>query len=161
MSTVPTSTRTPLNVSIRPASRRASGAPRVGMPTRTRDPRSGPAFSINWWAIRSTTRPTSSAENNGAVVGSAGSADDSVIAASFPASRDGSLKEWAVVDAAAPAAVWTADDGTAQHGVTPIAPVHPALVRDLTHQGQLTVADSPVPVLCVTSTVPIRRQSVS
>jgi hypothetical protein len=48
--------------------------------------------------------------------------DDPVIAASFPASRDGSLKEWAAVDAAAPAAVWTADDGTARRVVSRIAP---------------------------------------
>ncbi|CCH88739.1 protein of unknown function [Modestobacter italicus] len=116
---------------------------------------------MSWWAIRSTTRATSSADSSGAVGGSVDSVDDPVIAASFPASRDGSLKEWAVVDAAAPAAVWTADDGTARSVVTPTTPVHPAQVRDLTHQGHLTVAAIPGPVLCVTSTVPIRRQSVS
>ena len=104
MSTVPTSTGVPEKASMRAASRRASGAPRVGMPTSTREespPSRLPgsvaaARSMSWWAMRSTTRDDVGGGEQGAghaAFPRAGS-DRAGHQASFPASLDGSLKEW-------------------------------------------------------------------
>ena len=98
-SRLPTRTSAPSTSAIRSASRAASSTPRVGMPSRTRSwaPRSGSSTS---WATRVSARWMSDASSTGL-----GSLRPSVLAAgvdmrrpaSFPASQDGSLKEWSAV----------------------------------------------------------------